>query len=244
MRRSSIAETFPITAFLLLFVVAFFVLELIVSWKIRGELPAIGLGGIDPRATWLLGHLQLEFVKDGEYWRLIAAAFLHGGIVHILFNGIVLWDMGRICEPFLSSWKFLVVYVCSALGSSGLSLLYSQYVADGPRYSVGASGALAGLIGMLLVYSIRSGNRELRDSLSRWIFMIIVLSLIVGSVDHSGHLGGFLTGGAFGFTLDRYIGSRAAARWRLPGYVAAIVCAISLGMAVMHYLSNRALFAG
>lgn len=249
MRKSTLAETFPVTSFLLLFMLAFFALEVILTWKLQGQFPRIFQGGIHPRVTWLLGSLRLlDTWEQDQYWRLLASAFLHGGFIHLFFNAFVLWDIGRLCEPLLSSWKFLVVYVASALGAGALSLLYSYAVVGLPqghlRSSVGASGALAGLIGLLLVHAVRSGNREMRDALLRWIFIILVYSVIVRNVDHAGHLGGFLVGCAFGLTTEQYITSRAAVRWRVPAYIAGAACVVSLALAVIHFLDNRAVLGG
>lgn len=244
MRKSTFSEMFPVTSFLLLFVVAFYGLELIAYWKLTGEFP---LFQHDPRpqtrVLWLLGSLSWADVRGGEVWRMLSCAFLHANLIHILFNGLVLWDMGRICEPFLSSWKFLVAFGVSALGGSVGSLVYKVYFVGAPHgdwiATVGASGALSGLIGLLLVYSVRSRDTELRDSLLRWIVYIVLLSFFWPGIDHAAHLGGFLAGGALGWTVDSYISSRAAARWRIPGYLTAAAIVACLSLAVLHYLQKR-----
>jgi membrane associated rhomboid family serine protease len=243
-RKSNFSELFPVTSFLLLFVVAFYCLELIAYWKLTGEFPLFRhQAGPQIRVTWLLGSLSWADMREGEYWRVIACTFLHGGLLHIVFNGLVLWDMGRICEPFLSSWKFLVAYGVSALGGSVGSLVHKVYLVGSPQgdfiSTVGASGALSGLIGLLLVYSVRARDVDLRDALLRWIVYIALLSYFFRGIDHAAHLGGFLAGAAMGWTVESYISSRAAARWRIPGYVTAAVILACLTLAVLHYLENR-----
>jgi rhomboid protease GluP len=244
-RGRSFHEDFPITAFLLLFNFAFFALEMIEHRRLDqdGELPRFEfrLGNIHAGATKNLGSLDAVSVRQGEYWRLISAAFLHGGYVHLLFNAWVLWDLGRIAEPLLSSWKFLVVYVVSLLGGSLGSLAWQ--IERGFGSSVGASGALCGLIGLLLVYSIRQRQHEMRDSLVRWIAQIVILSLLASGggagIDHAGHLGGFIAGGLLGFTVKNYLASREAARWRYPGFAAFGVLLLCLGTAIWHYFDSR-----
>lgn len=256
MRQSSIPEMFPVTSFLLLFILAFFFLEVIVQWKLTGELPPVIWGGIDGRVTWLLGSANLLDLRSApdhpgrQYWRLLAAAFLHGNGVHLLFNAFVLWDIGRLSEPLLSSWKLLVVYIVAAAAGAASSLLYAQWFVGPPlgdfRHSVGASGAICGLIGLLLVRAIRERDSQTRDGVVRWIGMMVIFSLLAGGfggafgrIDHAAHVGGFLAGCAFGLTVPTYMSSRIAARWKYPGYAAAVITVACLALAVRHYIQNR-----
>lgn len=237
MNGSRFHETFPATAFLLLLNLSFFVLELIENVKLQGTLEIAVLFSVHSDVTTLLGSLRPLEVQQGEYWRLISATFLHAGVIHLLFNTMVLADLGRICEPLVSSWKFVVIYGASALGGSLASILNAPHPL---RSSVGASGALCGLIGMLLVYSIRERHPEIRDSLVRWIIWLAVISFLFrGIIDHAAHIGGFLVGGAFGFTVRDYLHSSAAARWRYPGYVVAALGVVCLGFALWNYFALR-----
>jgi len=227
-------EIYPATSFLLLFIVAFFLLEIIQSVKVAGEISdSLLTAGVDPTAVHILGSVSRSDLERGQYWRLIAAAFLHGGVLHLLFNGLMLVDLGRYCEPLLSSWKFVVVYGASALLGSLLHCLAT------PAPMVGASGALCGLFGLLLVYSIRERHPELRDGLVRSILVIALMSYALPNVAHFAHLGGFLAGGALGFTVRDYIASRAAERWRYPGYVVAAIGVACLGFALWNYFAYR-----
>jgi rhomboid protease GluP len=229
-------ETFPATAFLLLFNLCFFVLELIENLKLAGTFELATLLNVHPSVTTLLGSLSLHGIERGEYWRLISATFLHAGIIHLFFNTMVLGDLGRVCEPLVTSWKFVVVYGASALGGSLASVLSAGHPL---RSSVGASGALCGLIGMLLVYSIRERHPEMRKSVVRWILWIAFLTFFIPHIDHAAHIGGFLVGGAFGFTVRDYFHSRAAARWRYPGYAVATAGVVCLGFALWNYFAHR-----
>lgn len=237
-------EDFPATAFLLLLNLGFFCLELIVHSKAFGEMPMLTLeGGPNVEILHRLGSLSLEDLRQGEYWRILSATFLHGGFVHILMNGFVLLDLGRSSEPFLSSWRFLVVYVSSAvggsLGSVGYTAVFSRGALHASRATVGASGALCGLVGLLLIHAIKEGFTERRDLLLRWIALIIFSSFLLGSIDHAAHLGGFAVGCAFGLGVGSYTTSRAAARWKYPGYLAALSLVGSLGYTLFHYFVPR-----
>jgi rhomboid protease GluP len=241
LRNERFHETYPATAFLLLFNIAFFILEIIEQLKLTHELPRLlNVGGIDPGVTSLLGALGWSGIRHGEYWRLVTSAFLHGGFLHILMNGMVLVDLGRFCEPLLSSWKFVVAYGVSTIGGAVGSLIGHKLGAGHvDSSSVGASGALCGLIGLLLVYSLKERQSELRDGLLRWIVWIAILSVYVPGIDHAGHLGGFIAGGAFGFTVSDYIDSRSAPRWRYPGMAVAVAGIACLGFGLWHYFANR-----
>ena len=232
-------ENFPTTAFLLLFIFAFFTLEIVDFRRVHDALPGL-LGSFGGNSLMLLGALSGGSVIDrGEYWRLISATFLHGGFIHIIFSAWILYDVGRFCEPLLSSWKLLTVYVLSGLGGSVASLAWRFKVGyDYP--SVGASGALSGLIGLMLVYSWRRNHQQLRDQVVSWIVTILIFSFLAGrGIDHAGHAGGFVVGCAFGYSAKDYMTSQSSARWRWPGYTAALVLAYSLGSALWNYFSLR-----
>jgi membrane associated rhomboid family serine protease len=235
-------EYFPVTSGLVLLNVAFFVLEVIVHQKRTGELPLWNdFFGIAPSVTGLLGSLSVSEIRQGEYWRLIASAFLHGNLIHLLFNMVVLFDVGRLTEPHLSSWKLLTVYVTCALGAALASAGYGLWIGGregNVRSSVGASGALAGLIGLVLVHAIRSRNTELRNEILRWILIMVALSLAVSNIDHAGHAGGFLTGCLFGLGTRGYVTSSQAERWRYPGYAAALAVLVCLGFAGWNYFGD------
>ena len=236
-------EDFPITALLLILVLGFYVLEVLAQNKVVDDPWApeptpmnihvdvfTPLGGLIPRLT----------VEGKEVWRLLSAVFLHGGLIHLFFNGLILYDLGRFCEPLLSSAKLFTVFVICGLGGSLARCFYVYALAPEwlGRPSVGASGALAGLIGILLVYSIKERHNELTSSLVRWIALIVLVTILVPAVDHAAHIGGFVTGCALGLTVKDYMTSAAAARWRIPAWIAGAVLAAALGAALWSYFSQ------
>lgn len=226
-RSRSFHEEFPVTAFLLLFNLAFFALEFIASTKGQNGDGGL-LQNIRPVALDRLGSLSPLRVRDGEYWRLVSCTFLHGNLIHLGFNCLFLYDFGRLSEPLLSRWRFLTVYAATGLGGS-----LTSYLVLGAN-SVGASGALCGLIGALFSHSIRHEDRLLRDALIRTVIFIALISMLP-FVDWAGHAGGFVVGGVFGWFTSAYTTSTSAAKWRYPGYVAAAVVIGCLGMALRNY---------
>ncbi|HVQ17675.1 MAG TPA: rhomboid family intramembrane serine protease, partial [Actinomycetes bacterium] len=125
----------------------------------------------------------------GEWWRLITAAFLHVSLTHLLFNMVALWVVGGIIEPRLGRWRYLTVYLVSALAGS----VFSYIVDPISQVSVGASGAVFGLFGALFVLALR-----LRFDL-RGILALIVINAVIGflpgfNINWRAHLGGLVAG--------------------------------------------------
>jgi rhomboid protease GluP len=241
--QRSFYDLYPITAILLLLCGGFFALE-VIGFRQAGVEPGqmLMLGGLPRHVAQAvtqvlidLGASRAELIRDEhQYWRLLSAVFLHGGILHLLMNGSVLLNLGRICESQLSSTKFFTIYVLSGIGGSALPYFWRISQNLDQRMSVGASGALCGLIGMLLVFSIKEKKPALRASLTRWIIFMVLITLMMPGIDHLGHLGGFVVGGILGLTVKGYTTSREARLWRIPAWICGAMVVYSLGMAVWY----------
>ncbi len=132
---------------------------------------------------------------DIEPWRMLTAAFLHsqGFLLHIVLNMYTLWIFGQILEPLLGRVRFLAIYLVSAVGgSAGFLLLTPVYPAAGPVGVVGASGAIFGLFGALLVVQRHRGG-EIRQ-----LLVLIAINGVIGfmipQIAWQAHLGGLVTG--------------------------------------------------
>ena len=130
-------------------------------------------------------------VNFGQYYRLITGMFLHGTILHLLFNMYALYIIGMQLESFLGKAKYLIVYLLSGIGASMLSIFFSN------SFSVGASGAIFGLMGALLYFGYH--YRVYLDSVVKsQIIPLIVLNLILGftlsGIDNWAHIGGLVSG--------------------------------------------------
>jgi rhomboid protease GluP len=144
--------------------------------------------------------------KDGEWWRLGSALFLHFGVLHLTMNMLSLWDGGRLVERMYGHGRFLLLYVASGLTGNLLSL-----IAQGDRaISGGASGAIFGVFGALLVFLWRERSRinpaEFRRlfwGLTFFAALTIFLGLQVTGIDNAAHIGGFLGGILCGAALSR-----------------------------------------
>lgn len=132
------------------------------------------------------------YIRMGEYYRLITGAFIHVSFFHILFNMYALKIIGSQIETFYGKWKFLFIYLFSALIGSLLSILL-----NGNTPSVGASGAIFGLFGAMLYfgyfYRVYFGNTIIKQ-----ILPIIILNLLIGfvftGIDNFAHIGGLVGG--------------------------------------------------
>ncbi|MDR5586573.1 MULTISPECIES: rhomboid family intramembrane serine protease [Clostridium] len=131
-------------------------------------------------------------IYQGEIWRLITCAFLHGGITHLLSNMYALYILGPQVERIFGVNKYLCIYFTSAITSSLLSILLNEN-----SVSVGASGAIFGLLGAILVFSIKERHR-LKKGYILNLVGIIILTLMSGftikGIDNLGHIGGFIGG--------------------------------------------------
>lgn len=140
-------------------------------------------------------------VQDGEPWRLLTYAFLHGGFVHLAVNSVSLWFLGPPLERTFGSAKFVVIYVVAAIGGGIGATLWSPFT-----LLVGGSGALFGMIGAILALQMRLG-RHLLDFLNdvgaRQFLVLTIALLIAGAlipfVSNSGHVGGLIAGFALTF---------------------------------------------
>lgn len=129
-------------------------------------------------------------VTSGAWWRLFTSGFLHFGPIHLAFNMIALWVIGRDLEQVLGRTRYLVVYLVSLLGGSVAVLLFST-----PNVlTAGASGAVFGLMGGLAVVLIRM-RRSPGPALTI-IVLNVIISFVVPGISILGHLGGLLFGTA------------------------------------------------
>lgn len=132
-------------------------------------------------------------IKNGEVYRLITGGFLHGGLMHLLFNCYALYVIGMQLESFLGKTKYLCVYFFSMITASLFSVLF-----NGTGASVGASGAIFGLMGSLVYFGYHY-RVYLGNIIKSQIIPLIVLNLVIGflstGIDNAAHIGG-LVGGA------------------------------------------------
>jgi membrane associated rhomboid family serine protease len=143
-------------------------------------------------------------VANGDWWRLITAAFLHASILHIGFNMYFLWFAGAPVEAALGRGRFLLVYVVSGLAGSAGAL-----VVDPRLPTVGASGAIFGILGAALVLE-RQRNYVLGGSALGLIVINLILSFALSNISYGGHIGGLIGGILCTLVLSKFGRGHAA----------------------------------
>jgi membrane associated rhomboid family serine protease len=188
-------------------------------------------GGINSPGGSLFdkGYLFGPAVANGDWWRLGTAAFLHASILHIAFNMYFLWFVGSAVEYALGRGRFLLVYVVSGLAGSAGALVLTP-----TSPTVGASGAIFGILGAALVLE-RQGNLVLGGQALALILINLVLGFVIANVSVGGHVGGLIGGVLCTLVLSRF-GRGHAAYGRLDALsVAGVIAVGALSVAIAYW---------
>jgi membrane associated rhomboid family serine protease len=175
-------------------------------------------------------------LAEGEWWRLLTAAFLHGSIIHLGFNMFVLWFIGAPVEQAIGRGRFLALYIVSGLAGSAGALLFDPYAV-----TVGASGAIFGILGAALVLEWQR-SYVLGGQALGLIVVNLVLTFAIPNISIGGHLGGLAGGALSMFALSRF--GRTHAIYGRPGLVGVLgLMAVGLGAVLIAYLRVQGLTA-
>jgi membrane associated rhomboid family serine protease len=179
-------------------------------------------GSLFEKGALYIGSPLTSGLADGEWWRLLTTAFLHGSIIHLGFNMVVLWIVGAPVEEAIGRGRFLALYVVSGLaGSAGALLL------DADAVTVGASGAIYGILGAALVLEAQ-GNHVLGGQAFGLIVFNLVLTFAIPNISIGGHLGGLAGGALAMLALSRF--GRTHAIYGRPGLIG-VAGLIAVGLA-------------
>ncbi|MGH9715376.1 MAG: rhomboid family intramembrane serine protease [Candidatus Acidiferrales bacterium] len=237
-------ETAPVTYALLTLCCAIYVATLIVTVRLTGfAMPSGGLmgifnlGAINSRVLMAAGASLPLPINLAQPWRFVTAVFLHGSILHIGFNMWVLMDIGPIVEEMYGSGRYFFIFVVTGISGYVLSSFFGNF-------SIGASGALLGLIGVLLGMSMgrkTQGMQMLRNQMIRWLIYILIFGLVMRGIDNYAHFGGLVVG----FVLGKLMASRPPAsteerkRAYAMGWAAGLAVAASFAMVVLGIFASR-----
>jgi membrane associated rhomboid family serine protease len=162
-----------------------------------------GHGLNSPGGTlWDKMILYGPFVKHGDWWRLITAAFLHASIIHIAFNMLALWWIGAPVENYLGRARYVGLYLVAGLAGSAGALVASPGIPV-----VGASGAIFGILGAMLILEWQATGRLGGNAMT-----LIVLNLVIGFA-FNGAGGNISIGGHVGGLIGGILATLAYARW-------------------------------
>ena len=182
----------PVTAGILAIIGAMFLIE-------------VSTGALfDEKAIIALGAIVPGTLEHHQYWRLVAAMFLHGGWLHIAFNSWAIVQLGALYENMFGSGRFAFMYLATGLVASASSAMHVQGT------SVGASGAIFGILGAF-IFSIRRSpqwkhERWTKSLIRQLLFLAavnIVIDLQIPFIDNYAHIGGLVAGLVLGFLPHR-----------------------------------------
>jgi rhomboid protease GluP len=182
-----------------------------INFAIYAGMLLTGVHPLNPSIPSLLqwGANLGSVTTSGQWWRLITCTFLHIGIIHILFNMYVLWEIGRFMERLVGRVGFAVVYFLAGLSGSVASMWWNPYIV-----SAGASGAIFGLYGCLIGYLLARSQdipADVAKHLKRNALVFLACNLLWGlahhGIDMAGHLGGLLGGLGCGFAMAKRLGA-------------------------------------
>ena len=170
-------------------------------------------------------------IANGDWWRIITGGFLHAGFLHLLLNMYVLWIAGSILEPGIGTPRFLGIYFVSLIAGS-----LGALIVDPNTLTVGASGAIFGLMAGVIVVARGRGVEQLASQFGLFVVLNLVLTFSIPGISVGGHIGG-LIGGAVAallviFVERRMRGQRAGFGLELVGIVLMIAATFAGALAV------------
>lgn len=173
------------------------------------------------------GELDAQAISSAEWQRLVTSAYLHVGLIHLGFNLTSLWTVATFLEEQLGRAKTFALYTLLAITGGLGSYAHYELMSHGVGTSVGASGAVCGLIGVALGYSLRRRNvaRHHTGRYALWAIWILVIAFSGWRIDNYGHAGGFIPGFLLGLLIRRTSDTGATSRtlWKIAAAVSFLV---------------------
>ncbi|MDX6620488.1 MAG: hypothetical protein QOK36_2874 [Gaiellales bacterium] len=170
-------------------------------------------GGSQPVQGSVDGHYGLwgPMVSSGEWWRLLTSGFLHANVLHIGSNMLALFFIGRGLEPVLGALRLgLIYFVSLAAGSLGVLIL------EPDSLSIGASGAIFGLMGAYVVFARARGINVMQSGIGPVILLNLAITFTIPGISKGGHIGGLIGGAAMGWIVVEFSKRRQLNRSPLP----------------------------
>ncbi len=158
----------------------------------------------------------------GRWWTILSAAWLHGGLLHILFNMMWVRQLGPAVADIYGAGRMVIIYTVAGAAGFLLSSFMGAYVPipffSGGMLTIGASAPIFGLLGCLVYYGRRSGSSMVHSEALGYAVTLFVMGLILPGVDNSAHAGGFVGGYLAGMWLDPLKAER------MDHLVGAVIC--------------------
>ncbi|HYL09477.1 MAG TPA: rhomboid family intramembrane serine protease [Candidatus Acidoferrales bacterium] len=225
----------PITTLIFVVNILLFGVSLLATMRVSEGLNLFG--GINGHVLSRMGASRIDLILQGQWWRLLTAVFLHGSLLHIAMNSWVLMDIGPQVEHIYGSARYLFLYIVTGIAGFVLSAFTGHF-------SIGASGALMGLIGLMIaITSRRGGNymRMVRNQLIRWVLYIFVIGILISGIDNFAHFGGLASGFLLGRVFEDREPMNASERKRAYalGWLAGLTFVVSFALMLRQYFQGH-----
>jgi len=218
----------PGTGIFMLIIMGYFALMVMFA----GPLSALSLSTFSAAelgSTWSPG------IFAGEYWRFVSSSLAHGGVVHIAFNLWALTIAGPVVEEAFDRKKMMLLFGISGILSMAVSyVVYVELLGHTIHQSVGASGAISGLIGGSFVVARRMGpaGRQIEHAMWRWTVFMLVFGFVAPGVDNAAHVGGWLIGAGMALVMPVGLTQTVAAQRALSvatfGLLGLVIASVAL----------------
>ena len=177
-------------------------------------------------------------IRLGQWWRLITAGFLHGGLFHVLMNSWALFDLGAQVEENYGTSRYLAFYLVSTVTGFLASFWWT------PALSIGSSAGIFGLIGAMIALGVRDRSAwggQVRSVYTRWAVYGLLMGLLpFFAIDNAAHLGGLAGGFGIAYVADRPGYSNAVERfWQVAAAICLAITAFSFAQVFLRLLGNR-----
>jgi rhomboid protease GluP len=219
-----------------------YVLTLITTVVLGGS---VGMGGLfsilspSTQALFLFGASgAIPVFGAGRWWTVLSASWLHGGVLHILFNMLWVRQLGPATVDVIGPARTVIIYtvagICGFLLSSGAAVAFATVpvpLLHGAEFTIGASASIFGLLGALVHYG-RTGSEFIRSQAMSYAVMLFVFGLIMPGVDNYAHAGGFLGGYAASALLNPHTSERG------DHLIIAIGCLMATLLSIVYSVVN------
>lgn len=214
-----------------------YALSLVVTLLTGGSLVGgsiLGMFGPNRWAWEALGASgAIPVFYEGHWWTVLSAGWLHGGVIHILFNMMAMRQLGPILADMYGAARMIIIYTLSSVSGFLLSSFLGAYGIpfSGVTYTLGASAAIFGLLGALLHYGHRGGSSLVRSQATAWALPMFVFGFFMPGIDNAAHLGGF----AGGYFVSKWLDPLKPER--MDHFVGAALCLVATAAAIIASLA-------
>jgi len=170
------------------------------------------------------------FFAYGHYWSLVSASFLHGGILHLVFNMMALAQLGPFVLREFGFYRFMSIYILTGIAGFAVSVLFNV------NFTIGASASICGLIGAIIYYGKSRGGyygEAIYKQAMGWVVGLIIFGIIISGINNWAHGGGLVSGIALAFLLGYNDRKRESSGDRLIALACITVTAAILLWAVL-----------